>query len=74
MYEPLIVESKNRVKQIRLDKLISERVRLLKVDAEGAGIEVIYGAKNLLFQIDFIVIDLGFEVGKKQESIVHYVI
>ena len=70
MYEPLIVESKNRVKQIRLDKLISERVRLLKVDAEGAGIEVIYGAKNLLFQIDFIVIDLGFEVGKKQESIV----
>ena len=57
MYEPLIVESKNRVKQIRLDKLINERVRLLKVDAEGAEIEVIYGAENLLFQIDFIVID-----------------
>ena len=68
LYEPLLVESKIRVKQIRLDKLINERVRLLKVDAEGAEVEVIYGAENLLFQIDFIAIDLGFEKGKKQES------
>jgi FkbM family methyltransferase len=68
MHEPLFVENKIRVKQIRLDKLINERVKLLKVDAEGAEVEVINGAQNLLYQIEYIAIDLGFEKGIKQES------
>jgi FkbM family methyltransferase len=68
MYQPLVVESKIRVKQIRLDNFINESVKLLKVDAEGAEIEVINGAKNLLSQIEFIAIDLGFEKGISQES------
>lgn len=68
MYQPLVVESKIRVKQIRLDKLINERVKLLKVDAEGSEIEVINGAKNLLSRVEFIAIDLGFEKGIKSES------
>lgn len=68
MFQPLVVESKIRVKQIRLDNLINERVKLLKVDAEGAEIEVINGVKNLFPQVEFIAIDLGFEKGIKQES------
>ena len=51
-----------------MDELIHERVKLLKVDAEGAEFEVINGAKNLLSRIEFIAIDLGFEKGIKQES------
>ena len=62
------IESKILVKQIRLDKIINERVRLLKVDAEGGEVEVITGAKNLLFQIDYIAIDLGFEQGIEQKT------
>jgi len=67
IYEPLVVEDKILVQQIRLDKLIDERVKLLKIDAEGAE-EVILGAKNLLSKIEYIAVDLGFEKGKKQES------
>ena len=68
LYQPLRFESIIKVKQIRLDKLINERVKLLKVDAEGAEVEVINGCKNLLSKIEFIAIDLGFEKGIKQES------
>lgn len=68
IYQPLVFEDKIRIRQIRLDKLIKEKVKLLKVDAEGAEIEVINGAKNLLPDIEFIAIDLGFEKGIKQES------
>lgn len=63
-----MVEDKILVQQIRLDKLIDERVKLLKIDAEGAEEEVIIGAKNLLSKIEYIAVDLGFENGKKQES------
>jgi len=68
VYEPVQFESKILVKQIRLDKIINERVRLLKVDAEGGEVEVITGAKNLLFQIDYIAVDLGFEQGIEQKT------
>lgn len=68
MYEPLLVENRILVKQVRLDNLIIERVKLLKVDAEGAEFEVINGAKNLLPEVEFIAIDLGFEKGIKQEA------
>lgn len=68
LHKPLKVEKIIKVKQIRLDKFINEKVKLLKVDAEGAEIEVINGAKNLLSRIEFIAIDLGFEKGIKQET------
>jgi len=68
VYEPVHVESKILVKQIRLDKMINEKVKLLKVDAEGGEVEVITGAKNLLSKIEFIAIDLGFEQGIEQKT------
>jgi len=68
IHQPLVIENIIRIKQIRLDKLINERVKLLKVDAEGAEIEVINGAMNLLPNIEFIAIDLGFEKGINLES------
>jgi FkbM family methyltransferase len=68
LHKPPVVEKIIRVKQIRLDKFINEKIKLLKVDAEGAEVEVINGAENLLSKIEFIAIDLGFEKGIEQET------
>lgn len=68
VYEPLKVEGVISAKQIRLDKFINEKIKCLKVDAEGGEFEVIIGCENLLHQIEYVAIDLGFEKGKKEES------
>ncbi len=52
----------------RLDKLISGRVKLLKVEAEGAEPEVLEGCESLLPNIEYISADLGFERGVDCES------
>lgn len=54
----------DEVKTIRLDgleELKNEHIKLLKIDAEGSELNVIIGAKNLLSNIEFISVDLGFE-------------
>ena len=68
LYRPPNVESIVSVKMVRLDTTIQSKVKLLKVDAEGAEFEVINGAKNIMHLIEFIAIDLGFEKGEKEES------
>jgi FkbM family methyltransferase len=68
LYRPTNIESIVSIKIIRLDNIIQNKVKLLKVDAEGAEFEVINGAKNIMHLIEFIAIDLGFEKGEKQES------
>lgn len=51
-----------------LNDVITEDVRLLKVEAEGAEPEIIINIKNLNFKIRFIVIDVSYERGKKKQS------
>ena len=60
------------VEAIRLDTLLAEfnppRVRLLKLEAEGAEPEILEGAQQWLSRIDYIAADLGPERGLKQEQ------
>jgi hypothetical protein len=46
----------------------SERIRLLKLEAEGAEPEILVGAESVLSRIDYIAADLGPERGLKQEQ------
>jgi FkbM family methyltransferase len=68
IFEPPIYSFSIEVQGIRVDKLINERIKVLKVDAEGAEMEVLEGCINLFNQIEYISIDLGFEKGLLQES------
>lgn len=52
----------------RLDELESRKIRLFKVEAEGAEIEVLKGAENILKNIDYISADLGPERGMEQKN------
>jgi FkbM family methyltransferase len=45
-----------------------DRIKLLKIEAEGAEPEVLLGALGVLQKIDYISVDCGFERGKKCES------
>lgn len=46
----------------RLDNVIkANKIKLLKLEAEGAEMQVLNGAKNLLMNIEYITADLGFE-------------
>lgn len=57
-----------RIQTKRLDALISGRVKLLKIEAEGAEPEVLQGCEKLLPDIEYISADLGFERGVRAES------
>ncbi len=52
----------------RLDLILNEPIKLLKIEAEGAEPEALLGCSNLLNSIEYISADLGFERGVKQES------
>jgi len=53
----------------RLDALIPERpIKLLKLEAEGAELEVVEGCEAALPRISYIAADLGYERGAKAES------
>ncbi|MEM9750798.1 MAG: FkbM family methyltransferase [Pseudomonadota bacterium] len=63
-YEEII-----KVPTRRLDELFpDEPIKLLKLEAEGAEIEVLEGAEAALPNIRYIAADLGFERGVAQES------
>ena len=49
-------------------KLSKKRIRLFKVEAEGAEPEVLAGAEPILDRIDYLAVDCGFERGKNSES------
>tara|TARA_E500000178_G_scaffold41599_1_gene37306 strand:- start:1142 stop:1924 length:783 start_codon:yes stop_codon:yes gene_type:complete len=53
----------------RLDNIIKNRkIKLLKLEAEGAEIEVLQGSLRLLKKIEYITADLGYERGEKSQS------
>lgn len=60
------------VKSIRLDSIYKnleiDIIKLLKLEAEGAEPEILYGCKNILSKIEYISADVGFERGIKKES------
>jgi hypothetical protein len=66
--EPLRYSEVVSVKAKRLDTLISEPVKLLKIEAEGGEPEVLLGCSQLLSNIEYITADLGFERGVLRES------
>ena len=68
IFEPPSHSKMINVQGIRLDSLIKEKVKLLKIDAEGGELEVLIGCENILGLISYITIDCGFEKGKNKES------
>lgn len=69
LIEPPEYDEIIRVPTRRLDQLLpGRRIRLLKLEAEGAEPEAIAGAEALLDRIDYISADLGFERGVGQTS------
>ena len=67
---PKIYEQISEIKTVRLDeKLPSDlKIKLLKIEAEGAEPEVIHGVEGLLPNVNFITADLGYERGVMEES------
>jgi FkbM family methyltransferase len=63
MVEPVEFTHQNRVIQIRLDEFCVKKIKLLKIDAEGAEIEVLQGCEKILNLIEYISVDAGFERG-----------
>lgn len=67
--EPPRYSSVISVPAVRLDGVVpGERIRLLKLEAEGAEPEVLRGFENGLPRCDFISADLGHERGPDKES------
>jgi FkbM family methyltransferase len=59
-----------KVRCVSLDDLFpeDERIKLLKVEAEGAEPEILLGGSRMLCNVDFVTADLGFERGVDCES------
>lgn len=68
LIEPKYFSKTINLKSERLEKLVSKsKIKLLKIDAEGAEIEVLKGCKNILKSIKYISVDLGPERGINSE-------
>lgn len=67
IYKPDIIDKELYLKAVRLDSIFT-RITLLKIDAEGAEVEVIKGAEKILENIRYIAVDLGFEKGPNHET------
>lgn len=57
-----------KIKVDRLDNLITSKIKLLKIEAEGCEPEVIKGCERIFQNIDYITADLGFERGVLEEN------
>jgi len=64
--------SKNykEIEVIQLEKIIpkDEKIKLLKIDAEGYEPEVLEGAKNIINNIDYVSVDFGGERGVNEDT------
>ncbi|MET1413008.1 FkbM family methyltransferase [Roseibium sp. HPY-6] len=68
LIEPRHYDEKIVVETRRLDSLITGRVKLLKLEAEGAEPEILEGIGEQLQDIEYITADLGYERGVAAES------
>lgn len=68
--QPPFFEKIIKIPTSRLDTSLGElkKIKLLKVEAEGAELEVLSGTLHILKNIEFISADLGFERGINKES------
>jgi FkbM family methyltransferase len=68
LIEPPRYSEKILVKAVRLDSLHFDKIKLLKVEGEGAEPEILKGSRDLLNKIEFIAVDWGPERGLLQTS------
>lgn len=72
VFEPVVPHQVREISATTVDQVVAssgvERVRLLKLEAEGAEPEILEGARGVLSRIDYIAADLGPERGLKQEE------
>ena len=66
--QPFAFTTVTKIQTKRLDSIFRGPIKLLKIEAEGAEPEVLWGAEGLLAKIEYISADLGFERGVAQES------
>ena len=69
--EPNKFEQSIEVETLTLDQLIetiNKRIKLIKIEAEGAEPEVLQGLDKKIDCVEYITIDVGFERGKNSES------
>ena len=68
LIEPPKYDSKIKIKTNRLDKLLIDRkIKFVKLEAEGAEIEILEGMKDILKNIEYISVNMGDERGINQE-------
>ena len=68
LLEPIFYDSKVEIPVKAGEEYVVERIKLLKLEAEGAEPEILIGFGNSLERIEYISADLGFERGKEAES------
>lgn len=68
LIEPMKYSETDSVQGLRLDSFDFKKIRLLKLEAEGAEPEIIEGSKGIINMTDIVTADLGFERGKNSES------
>jgi len=68
LIEPPNYSEKINVEGVRLDELVSGKIKLLKIDSEGGELETLQGCLGILDEVEYISVDLGFEKGVIQES------
>lgn len=69
LIEPPSYDSISKVPIRRLDTLVDyPRIKLLKIEAEGAEPEALEGSSGILDRIEYITVDAGAERGLAQES------
>lgn len=69
LIEPPFFTEKVLVKSVRLDSLkLPDRIKLLKVEGEGAEPEILEGARGIFTKIEFITVDAGPERGINQTA------
>lgn len=66
--EPPKYDEIKKIPTRRLDRILNKNIKLLKVEAEGAEPEVLFGCEDLLSRIQYISADLGCERGIEQVS------
>jgi len=68
LIEPLSFDDKIKVPVKRLESYVSSKIKLLKLEAEGAEPEILEGLGDKLDLVEYVSADLGYERGIQCES------